>query len=240
LITSWVALSGAFYLNSDWIPGLSAERLDIIKRTIPAHHATARPVDYFDAIMPSIWLVTDTRHVVRRDVLGLFNWESTKKMIGCTAAKTGLDPAKTYYAFDFWANTPVPSFHGEFNLEVPAQSCRVIAVRTVEDHPVLVSTSRHVTQGVVDVAEEHWDAAAHELTGVSHLVGNDPYELRIAGLHDGGRWHVASVAVSADDQAAGVAIAAKPAVDSEKGWARIAITSSKSRDVRWTIRFEAK
>ena len=75
-ITSWVALSGQVYLNSDWLPGLPAERLDIIKRTIPAHGATARPVDYFDAIMPRIWLVTDTRRPVRRDVLGLFNWES--------------------------------------------------------------------------------------------------------------------------------------------------------------------
>ena len=76
LITSWVALSGQIYLNSDWLPGLPAERLDIIKRTIPAHGATARPVDYFDTIMPRIWLVSDTRQPVRRDVLGLFNWES--------------------------------------------------------------------------------------------------------------------------------------------------------------------
>ena len=61
LLTSWVALSGQVYLNSDWLPGLPAERLDIIKRTIPPHGATARPVDYFDDIMPRIWLVSDTR-----------------------------------------------------------------------------------------------------------------------------------------------------------------------------------
>ncbi len=238
LITSWVALSGQFYLNSDWIPGLSAERLDVIKRTIPSHGATARPVDYFDSIMPSIWLVTDTRQPVRRDVLGLFNWESKNSMIGCTTAKAGLDPAKTYHSFDFWSNAPAAAFKSEFKFDVPSESCRVIAVRTAEGRPTLVSTSRHVSQGMVDVSDESWNDAAYELTATSRVVGNDPYELRIAGLNDGGRWKVASVAVSAEDQAAGVTIASKPAVANEDGWLRVGITSKESRAVRWTIKFE--
>ena len=237
LITSWVALSGQFYLNSDWIPGLSAERLDVIKRTIPSHGATARPVDYFDSIMPSIWLVTDTRQPARRDVLGLFNWESKNSVIGCTAAKAGLDPAKTYHSFDFWANTPAAAFKGEFKFDVPSESCRVIAVRTAEGRPTLVSTSRHVSQGMVDVSNESWNDATHELTGTSRVVGNDPYELRIAGLNDGGRWKVASVAVSAEDQAAGVTVAPKPAVANEDGWLRVGITSKENRVVRWTVKF---
>ena len=61
LITSWVALSGQFNLNSDWIPGLPPERLELLKRTMPHHGVTARPVDYFDTVMPGIWLVTDAR-----------------------------------------------------------------------------------------------------------------------------------------------------------------------------------
>jgi hypothetical protein len=104
LIASWVAMSGQFNLNSDWIVGLPAERLDVLKRTMPAHGALARPVDYFDSIMPSLWLVTDARGTVRREVLGLFNWESGDRAIECPAARAGLDPAKTYYAFDFWAS----------------------------------------------------------------------------------------------------------------------------------------
>ena len=68
-------------------------------------------------------------------------------------------------------------------------------------------------------------------------MGNDPYELRIAGLNDGGRWKVASVAVSAEDQAAGVTIASKPAVANEDGWLRVGITSKENRAVRWTIKF---
>jgi hypothetical protein len=238
LLTSWVAVSGAFNLNSDWIPGLPAERLDIMKRTMPAHGVTARPVDYFDAAMPSIWLVTDTRQAVRRDVLGLFNWEGKDRAIGCTARRAGLDPAKTYHAFDFWGNTPATSLRGEFKYDVPGQSCRVIAVRAAEGHPVLAGTSRHVTQGIVDVADEKWNEAAGELGGTSRVVGNDPYELRVAGLNDGKKWKPASVAVSAEDAAAGVTISAKPAVPGEDGWLRVVIASPQSRPVKWAVKFD--
>lgn len=239
LLASWVAISGAFNLNSDWIPGLPADRLDIMKRTMPQHGATARPVDYFDSIMPAIWLVTDTRQAVRRDMLGLFNWESKDAAIGCTAAKAGLDPTKNYYAFDFWSNAPATSVQGTFQFDLPAQSCRAIALRAAEGHPVLASTSRHITQGMVDVADENWNDASHELTGTSQVVGNDPYELRIAGTNQGGTWNLATVSVSDADKTAGVTVVAKPAVEGEQGWLRIVISSNESRAVRWSIKFDA-
>jgi hypothetical protein len=238
LITSWVALSGQVYLNSDWIPGLPAERLDIIKRTIPPHGATARPIDYFDTIMPQMWLVTDTRRAVRRDVLGLYNWENEHQPMTCSAAKAGLDPTKTCFAFDFWSDSPAASFEGEFKYTVPAQSCRVIAVRAAAGHPVLVSTSRHVTQGMVDVLSEKWSGVTRTLSGTSQVVGGDPYELRLAGLNEGNKlWKLVSARVSAADQAAGVAVEAKPMVVGEDGWARVVINSKESRAIDWSLKF---
>jgi Melibiase/Alpha galactosidase C-terminal beta sandwich domain len=241
LITSWVAVSGQFNLNSDWIPGLPAERLEVLKRTMPHHGVTARPVDYFDSIMPAIWLVTDTRQQVRRDVLGLFNWESSGQSVTCSAAKVGLASAKSYHVFDFWADKPVPSFSGEFSFEVPAQSCRVLAVRPEEGHPVLVSTSRHVTQGIVDITGEKWIDSSRTFSATSQIVANDPYQLRIAGLNaNRQQWKLASATVSAADQAAGVTIAPKPAPPDEVGWLRLTITSTNSRAITWTLKFSAE
>ncbi|MEI7909070.1 MAG: glycoside hydrolase family 36 protein [Verrucomicrobiota bacterium] len=237
-LPSWVALSGAFNLNSDWLPVLPAERLDIIKRTLPAHGVTARPVDYFDAPMPTMWLVSDTRQTPRRDVLGLFNWDDKDQSIGCTAAKAGLDPSATYHAFDFWDKRPLPSFCGAFKFAVPGQSCRVIAVRAAAGHPVLVSTSRHVTQGIVDVSAETWNAGSRELAATSQVVGGDPCELRVAGLAEGA-WKFATATLGPADQAAGVTLTALPAVPGEDGWLRLVIASPQSRPVRWTLRFAA-
>jgi len=234
---SWVAVSGQFYLNSDWIPGLPADRLEVMKRTMSAHGATARPVDCFDVPLPFVWLVTDTRQPVRRDVLGLFNWEKAEKTVRGTAPWAGLLPAKSYHAFDFWENKPLPRFAGEFQFKVPAQSCRVIAVRAAEGHPLLLSTSRHVSQGMIDVRDEQWDAATGTLSGVSRVVGGDPYELRIAGLADGGKqWKLAAAKMSAADQAAGVTVAQAEG----SGVARVTLRSTASREVQWSLKFTAQ
>ena len=236
LLPSWVALSDQFNLNSDWIPDLSAERMEIMKRTMPAHGATARPVDCFDANLPFVWLVTDTRQPVRRDVLGLFNWENAEKTVRGTAAWAGLPKARSYHAFDFWENKLIPRFGGEFQFKVPAQSCRVIAVRATEGRPLVLSTSRHVTQGMIDVRDELWDAATGTLSGTSQVVVGDPYELRIAGLADVKLWQPASAGVSAADQAAGVTVAQADG----SGLTRVTLRSAVSRDVKWSLKFTAQ
>jgi hypothetical protein len=238
LTASWVAIVGQFFLVSDWLPALPPERLDILKRTMLSHNATARPVDYFDHVLPTTWLVTATNDRVRRDVIGVFNFETNRLKVNYSCAKLGLETGKKNYAYDFWGNSPVPAFQDEFNCELPPTSCRVIAVRGVENHPVLVSTSRHVTQGMVDVTGEKWDAAKKTLSGGSQIIGNDPYELRVAGLDaDGKKWKLVSATVSAEDSAAAVVITPKPAVAGEDGWCRVGLDSKTSRAVRWTLEF---
>jgi hypothetical protein len=224
---SWVAVSGQFFLISDWLPDLPAERTDVLKRTMSSHDAVARPVDYFENAMPTTWLVTAAGDTVRRDVIGVFNWEGSELMVGHTPARLGLAPAQKYLAFDFWANAPLQNFGENFNCAVPAKSCRVIAVRADDGHPVLVSTSRHVTQGIIDVTAEKWDQGC--LSATSSVVGGDSYELRIAGMEG---WKCVSAEVSAEDQGAGVTVEVLPA---EAGWLRVKIQSKTARAVNWRV-----
>ncbi|MBI2929179.1 MAG: alpha-galactosidase [Verrucomicrobia bacterium] len=239
LLASWVAVSGMFNLMSDWLPGLPPERLDILKRCLPSHRATAQPVDYLESPMPAIWLTTDTSQRVRRDVLGLYNWDSAPKAIGYDAAKAGLDGGATYHAFDFWSEQALPEFKGAFRFDVPAESCRVIALRKAEGHPALVSTSRHVMQGMVDVTGERWNDRSSSLSAVSQLVAKDPCELRIAGLAAGGkRLKPVAVELSRRDRAAGVTATLLPGRNEKHGWCRVTLVSPASRAVRWIVRFE--
>lgn len=144
---------------------------------------------------------------------------------------------RTYHAFDFWDNTVLPDFTKSFSFEVPAESCKVIAVRAAEDHPVLVSTSRHVTQGMVDVIEEKWDSTSDTLSGKSKVIGNDPYELRIAGLNDGGRWKLFCAWATTEQNTAGVDIRPVAPVPAEEGWSRVLITSKSTGIIDWSVKF---
>jgi len=111
-------------------------------------------------------------------------------------------------------------------------------VRAAEDHPLVVSTSRHVTQGIIDLRDEQWNAATKTLSGSSQVVANDPYEIRIAGLTDGGKtWQAKAAKVATKDQTAGVTATLGDSKDS-KDCLRVTLRSAQSRTVVWSITFE--
>ncbi len=143
----------------------------------------------------------------RRDVIALFNWTPAAKssnaalpgapmdtagnrgqvapeppVVKVDLQKLGL-PDGEYLAFDFWRNQFLDPISSSKEFDVPPGSCRVIALVNKADHPQLISTSRHVTQGLVDIEKVNWDDASKTLSGTSRVVINDPYELRI---HAGG------------------------------------------------------
>lgn len=221
LICTWVALSGQLNLSSEWLPGLPPERLEVLKRTMPSHHATARPIDLFEKELPSLWLVESGKcHVA-----GIFNWNDSDETFGLTPGRLGLKSAE-YIAFDFWGNRLVPMTDRKWQIKVAAQSCVALAVRPKANHPQLMSTSRHVTQGLVDVTGEKWDAATKTLSGRSKVVGKDPYELRI--VSHGAK--VEKISLSAPGVNA--------SHESQESLTRVRFTSPTSREVTWRIQFK--
>jgi hypothetical protein len=232
MLPSWVALTGAFYLSSDWLPDLPKERLEIMKRCMTPHNAISRPVDAFDREIASIWLTTDKRSGVERNVIGIFNWDTIPQRFGSSTVWAGLEKNKTYYAFDFWANKPISDISNSFEYELPARTCKVIALRAKENHPVVVSTSRHVTQGIVDLKREEWKDGV--LSATSEVIGGDDYEVRIAGLADSSNWSLKDLKILGDNK--NVTIKASP--QTENGWLRILISAKKDCIVRWQARFK--
>jgi hypothetical protein len=150
------------------------------------------------------------------------------------AQQLGIPDAQNakFVGFDYWGNAFIPAFSGKTDFDVPPGTCKIIALRRASDHPELLSTSRHVSQGLADVIEANWDAAKHTLRGKSKLVGNDPYELRI----DAASMKVADASVSADDHGAGVTAAQ---ANQQGRQVRVSITSPATREVTWEVHFAA-
>ncbi len=225
LICSWVALSGQLNLSSEWIPGLPPDRLDILKRTMPSHQAVARPVDLFENDLPEIWTVT----APGRTVVGLFNWDDAERQFNIPLEQLGLNTKVEYAAFDYWGNSFIPSVSGKLGATVPARSCVVFAMRPMANHPQVVSTSRHVTQGMIELSGETWDQKARILSGQSELIGHDPCELRIAA----GAAKMKRISLGDGDQAANVS-----ATIAQTGpLARLTIKSPSTRKVSWKVEF---
>ncbi len=190
---------------------------------MPAHGCPARPVDLLEEEIPRIWHVKDARGPARRDIVALFNWEDKRSWeVDYPTDRIGLPKAERYVAYDFWGNRLLPPFTGRLKGTLPPSSCLILAVRPAADHPQLISTSRHVTQGMIDVTGEKWDAATATLSGTSKLVPGDLYELRIA---TGGKWK----AVSVESNLA----ALKPAITTEDGLVRVRVTAPAKQPADW-------
>jgi hypothetical protein len=231
LICSWLTVSGQLSVSSDAFADLPAERLDLLRRTMPSHGLRPRPVDLFEQPVPRIWLLTDERDGVRRDVIGLFNWSTREVRLEYPLDRLGLPEKGEYAAFEFWSNRLLPPLVDRLQQTLPARSCAVWAVRRVSNHPQLLSTSRHITQGVVDVLAEKWDGRARALQGQSRVVGGDAYEMRI---HRPKGWKTSGVEVAEQDRTAAVTASFKE----EDGLVRVTIRSPKSREVSWKVRFQ--
>ena len=232
LIASWVAVSGQLNLSSEWLPGLPPERLEILKRTMPAHGRLARPLDLFENDPPRVWVLADTNPpaAAHRLVLGLFNWTDAELPLDLPSDRLGLDAALEHAVFDYWLDAPLPSFTGRLTLRVPAQSCRVLALRPHTGRPCVLSTSRHVTQGMLDLAGEAWDATRSTLRGRSRLVANDPCELRILRSRQPG---AARVTLAPEDERAGT----RYSLEEKDGLIRLRLLAPRSGEVGWVVSF---
>ncbi len=231
LLASWVAISGQLTVFSDWLPDLPPERLDVARRILPNHGRLARPADLFESALPRVWVLRDSRSGPIRTVVGLFNWNPKEKaLFHYPLERLGLDPGKTFEAYDFWGRRLLPPQEGELDLEVPAGSCLVLALRPAASHPQVLSTSRHVTQGVVDILEEKWDPRNLTLSGVSRLVAGDPYELRIVLPRKGRPFRLDSITARRNK--------AKVArVRQEGNLLLVTLEAPKSGETAWSVTF---
>jgi len=234
---SWIGISGQLNIVSEWMPGLNDERLEIVKRTMPNHGLSGRPVDLFESEMAQIWHLAGGKGRQRKDVIGLFNWNREQSdTVRVELKKLNLPDGAggTYVGFDYWADQFIEPFSDVLEMELQPSFCRVISIRPLGDRPVLVSTSRHVTQGIVDVDQESFNSRKKEMRGKSEVVGDDPYELRVYAPANGSSWQVLSAEISRTDRLAGVTI------ESEQNGPeiRVTINSPRNRTVSWKVIFQ--
>ncbi|MGL6194038.1 MAG: glycoside hydrolase family 36 protein [Thermoguttaceae bacterium] len=250
LIATWAAISGQLIAMSDWLPDLSEERLEIIRRTMPGHGLkTARPLDLFRSNIPQIWHLThQAADSPRRDVVAIYNWDDEGKepkkiefnLTEIFPTDSSSDNESVQYVlYDFWNKTAVVSL-GDFNSgPVEPGDCKVLAIRKItsqNNFPQVVSTSRHVTQGIVDIITEKWDADIKTISGASRVVGGDTYKMQIyipAGFGEGKD----AIAEVSSGTVTVTPIKIEGLEKENAGWLEVTIDSPKNDNIEWKIKF---
>ncbi len=166
----------------------SPETLWDLTRTFPYHTApkSARPVDAFVSDFPAVY---DFEVDPRWHQVTFYNPNpDSSRLVGIDVSgkpvegALGLDEDKAYYVFDFWNNNFIGKVDGDSRLEQQLRpgEARMISVRECLDHPQILSTNRHIMQGYLDLVSVEWDEDGSVLSGVSKIIGGDPYVITVA------------------------------------------------------------
>lgn len=165
---SIIALSGGNMISGDRLTELDQEKIEILRKVFPSSGLAARPVDLFDSDIPSVFSLDIKKPFGAWTITGVFNPypdDTISKMIPLN--RLGLDPDKEYLLFDFWEQKFLGTFRKEINLLIQPESVRLLSIREKKDFPVVVSTSRHILQGAIELEKLAFDPLTRILNGVS-------------------------------------------------------------------------
>jgi len=111
-------------------------------------------------------------------VLTHMNWENSA--LPSTQVKfqdLGLAPAK-YSVFEFWSKKYLGDFSDAFLAKsLDSKAISTYAIRKTLERPQILSTSRHISQGGVDLETVSWDGKS--LSGSSKVVKGDAYTIYV-------------------------------------------------------------
>ncbi len=159
-----IGLSGGTTISGDPLPDLDPERLEILKKTLPAYGEAARPTHLFENPFPELFSLPIKKDSLRWHLAAWFNRDATATcQRELELAGLGLDAKKTYLAFEFWTQKFLGEVVGKLPLHfVPAQ-VNLVALREMTDVPQILGTDRHYTQGAIELENVAWNNTA--LTG---------------------------------------------------------------------------
>jgi hypothetical protein len=230
-------LSGQALMASDRMPDLPRSRVQLLERIYPA--VDIRPLDLYrpDNVRKPVWDLKVSHLYRDYDVVALFNYRTDEPLTRLISwEELGLEPDQTYHVYDFWQGTYLGAWeHGVF-LSVKPADVRVITLAREGPRPVLISTSRHITQGWVDVLqlEDGGIVTRPTLGGRSRVVGGAPYTLTFGLPRSSPTFRLARVDVAGEQPGR------TPRVtwETHQGYATVTIESGVSQVVSWNLGFE--
>ncbi|HUL44823.1 MAG TPA: alpha-galactosidase [Bacteroidota bacterium] len=105
---------------------------------------------------PTVWNLPVEKQFEHWNVVGLFNWREEKQAVELDPARLDLSGKKSYLLYDFWNDKYLGELDSVRTFTLPPTSCCVLSVHERKDRPMILSTSRHVVNGGIDLVSEDW------------------------------------------------------------------------------------
>ncbi|MGD8966952.1 MAG: alpha-galactosidase [Anaerolineae bacterium] len=158
-LAALVALSGGLVLDSDDLSRISPGRLKYMRQTLPPTGISARPLDLFEHEMPRLFVLPVERGWGHWWVAGMINWDDHTVETTVRLADLGLPPGR-YHAYHYWRRRYLGVTEDAIRVRrhQPHETA-VLLFKPVSHRPDLLTTTFHVCQGVVEIADCRFEIA---------------------------------------------------------------------------------
>jgi len=173
-----VSLLGLPITFGDDLPYLPKERLDILKRALPV--MKVHPTDFNNAVCDGKTQLICQKVALEFEeylVLGAMNLTENETVRDISLKETLRLDNEKYLVYDYFRDKFLGIVSDSIQLSLEPYETRVLSFRRMLNHPQIVSTSRHISQGAAELSLVKWEGGI--LTVKSALVKNDEYRITL-------------------------------------------------------------
>lgn len=194
--------TGGFVTIGQNMEDFDAERIRLLTLVLPTYGQAARPLDLFEHTTPEVHDLKVKSEWEEWHVLMLQNWNDEEKSYEIAFRDLDLDEGKRYQVFRFWDQAYLGQHRQGVRLKVGSRQGETYVIREAREHPWVLSTDLHLTQGGMELAGVQYEQELKELRGIaSRHAGAEGHVV----VYVPGRYKVksASGAYRVDEQASG-------------------------------------
>ncbi|MDD5603647.1 MAG: alpha-galactosidase [Eubacteriales bacterium] len=178
---SMYALTGLPINYGDNLPDLENERVELLRRVTPA--ADIHPMDLYEKNRDKPYIIINL-NVEKKfgswNIAGVFNLSDKDIEVSIDLNQDlNLDASngEKYILYEYWSQRRIDICGDKTSIRLSPFAVNVISINKISENPQIISTSRHIAQGVHDLLDITWLKEDMALKGRSYVVSNETYRL---------------------------------------------------------------
>ncbi len=173
-----VSLLGLPMTFGDEFDALSEDRINLLKRTMPVldiHPSDLEPADFNrENLLINLSIEKAFESYLVSGVFNLTDKKAKRKL--SLYDDLHLEKGK-YLVYDYFNDAFLGEFSDEISLDFKPYECKVLSVRPFTDQVQIISTSRHISQGALELSDVKLEN--NTLTLTADLIKDDSYTVTL-------------------------------------------------------------
>jgi len=172
--TAFVGMLGLPVTLGDNLPELPEERVELLRRCMPVldiHPMDVNRIDVGDTFVTNLAIETK---FLNYNVVSILNCTGENVNAEISLAELGIDYKKPL-AFEYFSSSVAEVKDGVIKMELKSCETKVFAIHENRGVPQIISTSRHITQGAIELENVQWNEDENSLGFTANLVEGDNY-----------------------------------------------------------------